>query len=419
MEYHPQIDDEKAEAADYEAAEAVREQPVAKKHLQEILNVLKTGRLLHGLPEATLSFLLSVASEPAKDRAKIAAEDAAETRKHLKVVLDLFRARNIMVHINVPLGTMWFIEKMNSQPPKESLGRSLTEVAMKQEHLNNILTLLTRRNLLLKLPDATTLFMLKHTPNAVNTIHQQMDGDDYGNEGYGERYSDDRDAYLRNLVLMSRLPGGADTAFELATQCAVPEMWGYGDTTCNGYLQRLDHFALGIVCEEFRHDPMLEDDGTCHLKSYVDVILREPPWEEFAWDSVKELMQEVQGNTRRWRKWPDARREALKHLLHEHDAESVARRVWFSLTLRYLYAIHLKRVANFLIPRIAGHLLPVELQDTIATFYYDEEFFLEVPIIAQKNAPTTSLVKEEVEDPENVDGGHTLTEESGSDDTEL
>lgn len=55
MEYHPQIEDEKAEAADYKAAEAVREQPVAKKHLQEILNVLKTGRLLHGAMPKHLS----------------------------------------------------------------------------------------------------------------------------------------------------------------------------------------------------------------------------------------------------------------------------------------------------------------------------------------------------------------------------
>ncbi|CAK1364968.1 uncharacterized protein RHO25_009831 [Cercospora beticola] len=218
---------------------------------------------------------------------------------------------------------------------------------------------------------------------------------------YGEAWDKNSKECLKNLTILSQLPvDGPGCAIVLATECACEAFDAYGTPKCNKDLQILDHFTLAIVCDEVGHGRKLEVDCD-ELRSYENVILGMGAW-MWAYDLVNDLMEYMQGS-RRSDRFSDAQQQELEHLLHENDAKTVTKRVWFPLTMRYLYAYRQEEIADFLIPRIAGQILPVELQDAIAAFCYDEQFFLEASGIARENAAGTHLVGE-MEDTENVSG---------------
>ena len=210
----------------------------------------------------------------------------------------------------------------------------------------------------------------------------------------GELWLADRQQYFDHLTVLSRLePSGAAFAIEKASVCAMKEFDGYWPDRDNDHLRDLDYFTLEIVCREVRRHRSLglDDDKLpfgCARGSYVGLI-NDCPKEMASW-SIEYLMEVVQGKCRSTNPIPDAQMEELKQLLRdETDHQAVVRRIWFPLTLQYLREIQRKRITDFLVPRIAGHILPVELQDAIAGFVYDADFVQQAPIIAKENAPAT------------------------------
>lgn len=77
------------------------------------------------------------------------------------------------------------------------------------------------------------------------------------------------------------------------------------------------------------------------------------------------------------------RLEQVEHLSHVMDHRAFVKRLWFPLTLRYLRGVRRKRIAEFLMPRIVGHVLAVELQDAISACYCDADFLAEAPNLAK------------------------------------
>lgn len=68
-------------------------------------------------------------------------------------------------------------------------------------------TIETRTNCYSKeLPEATILFLLEHTLDPSDIVYNQMETLDHGERHYGENWSLDREAYLKNLVFLSQLP---------------------------------------------------------------------------------------------------------------------------------------------------------------------------------------------------------------------
>lgn len=239
------------------------------------------------------------------------------------------------------------------------------------------------------LPKETLLFILKHVDDPAAIVANQISapGEEYGH--FWDKNSDD---CLRNLIILSKLPDdGTGSAIVLATECACEAIYGYARTKSNEDLQILDHFTLAIVCDEVDCGRKLEMDYD-GLRPYEDVILGMDPYLGSS-DFVNDLMKDMQGS-RRSDRLSDAQQQELAHLLHEHDAKTVTERVWFPLNMRYLRAFRRKGVADFLIPRIAGHILPVELQDAIAAFCYDGKLFSEVREIVRKNATRIQVVEE-------------------------
>ncbi|KAF2214067.1 hypothetical protein CERZMDRAFT_83457 [Cercospora zeae-maydis SCOH1-5] len=415
-----QIADEKVEAAKHKAVAAVQETPIVQEHLRTILNVLRVGRLLRGMietiniaacgsllmaitdvPNDSLSFIVEATSNPAEQRAEIVPENSIELRKHFQVVLSVLRTRRIELcplpsagkplfrEITCPLPQSW-----QEWLTERKVPGSWEEAVKEQEHFNCVLDVLTKHEILLSLPKETILFMLKHDPDPSEAVYRQMKPKD--DEVSGLRWMKTRTKEY--LALLSQLPQkGASLAIELATECAASEMEHYARLTSKENFRTLDYFVLAVVCREFSQGPKL-DVGTYYerMHEYMDTIRGEHF--DRACSEMKYLIRDLQEESKqRYNPQLEQRRFEAEELLREADPEAAMGKLWFPMTLRYLYGMRRKQVASFLVPRIAGHVLPMELQDEISAVYYDADFILRAPAIAQKNGPVIRESENELE----------------------
>ncbi|CAK1364967.1 unnamed protein product [Cercospora beticola] len=279
---------------------------------------------------------------------------------------------------DIPSNASHFIEEMVRAHRTPRLAGSLVEAAKEQEHLNGVIDMLKERELLLKLPAATILFLLEHTPDPADIIYNQIETLDFGERRYGENWSIDRQKYLKNLALLCRLPkNGVKLAIELSIESAVIEFKEYSRLTSHDNLQLLDCSTLALVCEEERRGrPMEHNDGR-YPRGYLEMMHMDPL------HSAQGFMEDIMEDARTCQVAGD-RSEEIEHLIHETDHKAFVARFWFPLTLRYLRGIRRKRIAGFLMPRVGGHVLPVELQDAISACYHDADFLTKAPILARE-----------------------------------
>ncbi|CAK1364969.1 unnamed protein product [Cercospora beticola] len=253
---------------------------------------------------------------------------------------------------------------------------------------------------------STVLFILKDTGEPAKIFQRQMEDslryefawpfqavEDYDTKmktphrysdtrPEGELYIKDRERYLDHLAILAELPAGARHAVEKTTMCAHSDFECYSFARTHDDLHKLDYFALKVTWTEVRLGRGLEWEAYGQLESYITLI--QSFQRKMAEYSIEHLMNLVQGKYGQSYRFSPERWEEVKDLMHQTDHEAFVKERWFPSTLRYLREVERQRVCDFLLERIAGHVLPVELQNAISAFFYDADFVLRAPIVARR-----------------------------------
>ncbi|KAF2214068.1 hypothetical protein CERZMDRAFT_96093 [Cercospora zeae-maydis SCOH1-5] len=161
-------------------------------------------------------------------------------------------------------------------------------------------------------------------------------------------------------------PNGVDLAIKQIIECAEGEIDGRNPGPPSlKELPFYDSVTLAAACRKMMTD---------HADAMAD--LYDPRCD------IDKIVRPLKAST--------GRRDASEHASVARTAEAALKKVSFPLTLNLLHQVQRKKIAEFLVPMIAGDTLPVELMAMVCSCCYGADFVARAPAIAQENAPKRS-----------------------------